>query len=172
MTAPLTGNKVGHIGSLTSVGVVLAALLLLSGCGDFAYNYSKPGVSQQQRAQDNFECKQASRQPYIVGTGGMLVGGSSPTWETYKECLEARGYTLTVVDREDSVPSSRPAAATTQTTPDAFLYILTAQDMQKHLDSERQYLDRKVAAGQLTQEEADGLYQERKEFLTKRLERN
>lgn len=166
----LTGTNVRHIGSLTGRGAMVATLLVLSGCG-FSYYYSKPGVSQQQRAQDHYECKQASQQFAIVGSGGMVVGGSGPIWETYKECLEGRGYTVTL-GSEDSSPSSRPAAATTQTTPDAFLYILTAQDMQKHLDSERQYLDHKVAAGVLTHEEADRVYQERKESLTKRLKKN
>lgn len=149
--------------------LISLTFLALNGCGGFAYNYSKPGASRQQRAQDNFECKQASRQPFIVGTGGMLVGGSEPTWETYKECLEARGYTVTVGDSEDEAPSSRPAAATTQATPDAFTNIRNAEDMRKHLDSERQYFDRNVASGQITQKEADKLYQDRKEFLRKRL---
>lgn len=45
--------------------------------------------------QDGFECKQMSRQQYIVGSGGLLVGGSEPTFEVWKECLEARGYSVT-----------------------------------------------------------------------------
>jgi TPR repeat protein len=73
---------------------------------------------------------------------------------------------------QDSAPSLRPAAATTQTTPDAFANIRNTEDMQKQLDSERQYLDRKVAAGQLTQEKADWLYQDRKESLAKWLKKN
>ena len=79
---------------MTRFLLISLTLLVLSGCG-FAYNYSKPGVSQQQAAQDNFECKQASQQLGIVGTGGMLVGGSGPSWDTYKECMEARGYSIT-----------------------------------------------------------------------------
>jgi hypothetical protein len=110
MTTLLTGNKVGHIGSLTSVGAVLVALLVLSGCGGFSYNYSKPGVSQQQHAQDHFECKQISRQSYIVGTGGTLVGGSAPTWDVLKECLEARGYTVTVKSEDKPKSKSNDAA--------------------------------------------------------------
>lgn len=108
MTA-LTGTKTGHIGSLTSVGAVLAALLVLSGCGSTAYTWSKPGVSIQQAQQEGFECKQISRQPYYVPVGGVIVGGSEPDVHIWKECLEARGYTVTEVS-EDSAPSSRPSA--------------------------------------------------------------
>lgn len=92
--------------SLASLLFVL--LLVLSGCG-FSYQYSKPGVSRQQSAQDHFECKQISRQPYIVGTGGMLLGGSEPTWDVLKECLEARGYSVTEVIEE--TPEQAQAAS-------------------------------------------------------------
>jgi len=108
MTA-LTGTRARHIESLTSVGAVLAAFLVLSGCGSTAYTWSKPGVSIQQAQQDGFECKQMSRQPYYVPVGGVIVGGSEPDVHIWKECLEARGYTVTEVS-EDSAPSSRPSA--------------------------------------------------------------
>lgn len=108
MTA-LTGTKAGHIGSLTIVGAVLAAFLVLSGCGAAYWSYSKPGMSEQQMHQDGFECKQISRQPYYVPVGGVIVGGSDPDVRIWKECLEARGYTVMKVS-EDSAPSSRPSA--------------------------------------------------------------
>lgn len=90
MTALLKGTQGGHIGRLLSVGVVLV-VLLLSGCGGAYWRWSKPGVSKQQARQDGFECTQISRQQYIVGTGGMLIGGSEPNFQVWKECLEARG---------------------------------------------------------------------------------
>jgi len=93
MTALLTATQVGQIGRLTSARVVLLALAI-SGCGGSYWSWTKPGVSEQQMRQDGFECKQISRQQYIVGTGGMLMGGSEPNFEIWKECLEARGYTV------------------------------------------------------------------------------
>lgn len=69
-------------------------------------------------------------------------------------------------------PFSRPAAPTTTTPKGAFSDVRTAEDMQKNLDSWRQDLDRYVALGKFTQEEADRLYQEREEFLRKRLNKS
>lgn len=94
MTVLLTGTQVGQIGRLTSVGTLLVVLLVGSGCGGSYWYWSKPDVSKQQARQDGFECKLISRQQYIVGTGGMLMGGSEPNFEIWKECLEARGYTV------------------------------------------------------------------------------
>ena len=68
---------------MTRLLLISLTLLVLSGCGDAYLNYSKPGLSQQQRAQDNFECKQADQ-----------------TFEVWKVCLEARGYTVTEVREE------------------------------------------------------------------------
>lgn len=79
--------------------------LALGGCGSY-YRYYKPGVSPQQMRQDGFECKQLSRQQYVVGSGGMLLGGSEPTFEVWKECLEARGY-IVLEGGEDSAELAR-----------------------------------------------------------------
>lgn len=79
-------------------GLQVVLLLALSGC-ETTYYYSKPGVSQQQHAQDNFECKQASRESFIVGSGGMLVGGTEANKGIWMECLQGRGYTITSEDQ-------------------------------------------------------------------------
>ena len=96
-----------------------ALLFVLSGCGGAYWQWSKPGVSQQQAKQDSFECKQISRQPYLVGTGGLLVGGSGPEFNTWKECLEARGYTVTQAsdsqDSSHSVPQGNRCVASNAT---------------------------------------------------------
>ena len=107
MTALLRGVQARQIGRLASVGAVLVALVI-SGCGGAYWQWSKPGASQQQSRQDGFECKQISRQQYIVGTGGMLLGGSEPNFGVWKECLEARGYTVT--EMSDSQSSSQGAS--------------------------------------------------------------
>ena len=74
--------------------LLLAALLFLSGCGGAYWQWSKPGVSQQQARQDDFECKQISRRQSYLLMGPMMAGSSSPDLDTWKECLEARGYSV------------------------------------------------------------------------------
>jgi len=80
------------------IGNLLFLSLALSGCGGTMYTWSKPGASLQQARQDGFECKQISRQPYYVPVGGVVVGGSEPNFKIWEECLQARGYTVTISD--------------------------------------------------------------------------
>lgn len=94
-------------------GVVLISMsMTIGGCG-FNYTYSKPGISQQERAKDHYECKQESQKFSAVAMRGTMVAGSDPDWTTYKECLEARGYTVTVGDT-----SSNNAQPSRSTSPD------------------------------------------------------
>lgn len=86
---------------------ILVFLLILSGCGGSYWRWSKSGVSEQQARQDGFDCKQISRQSFLVGSGNMVVGGSEPDFKTWKECLEARGYSVT--EQGDSDPPPPPA---------------------------------------------------------------
>ena len=72
---------------------MLVTLLVLSGCGSTNWEYSKPGVSEQQAAEDNFECKQASRRFSMMGSEGRVVGGTNLNREVWIECLQTRGYT-------------------------------------------------------------------------------
>lgn len=80
--------------------VMIFVLLLMVGCGSTQYRIFKSGASDLQTRQDSFDCKQMARVPFVVGTGGMMVGGSDPDWRTYVECLQARGYTVTIRDDE------------------------------------------------------------------------
>ena len=88
--------------------LILAALLVLSGCGGAYWQWSKPGASQQQARQDGFECKQISRQQSYVLMGPMMVGSSDPDFNTWKECLEARGYWVTQMSDSQGSPQSSP----------------------------------------------------------------
>jgi hypothetical protein len=67
----------------------------MAGCGGSYLQWAKPGASLQQAKQDGVECRQISRQPDDVPVGGVIVRGSDPDVRIWKECLEARGYTVT-----------------------------------------------------------------------------
>ena len=72
--------------------------MVMAGCGGSYLQWAKPGASLQQAKQDGVECRQISRQPYDVPVepvGGVIEGGSDPDVRIWKECLEARGYTVT-----------------------------------------------------------------------------
>ena len=81
------------ISQFKGVGLLFLAIVM-TGCGSSYWEWSKPGASLQQATQDGFECKQISRQPDYV-PGGGIVEGLEPTLRIWKECLEARGYTVT-----------------------------------------------------------------------------
>ena len=70
---------------------------VLAGCG-FHYSYSKPGVSKQERASDHYECMQESRGYGGFATGTAASAGDRQNWDLYKPCMEARGYTVKVLD--------------------------------------------------------------------------
>ncbi|OQW34464.1 MAG: hypothetical protein A4E19_18580 [Nitrospira sp. SG-bin1] len=62
--------------NLFHLGLLVALLLALDGCGSDQYYFSKPGFSQQQYEQDNYECLQAAQQPMLITpTPGMPAGG-------------------------------------------------------------------------------------------------
>ena len=64
--------------------LLVIPLLLLSGCGDSAYYFSKPGFSQQQYDQDNFECLRAAQEPMLLTpTRGMPAGGMVTSKDMY-----------------------------------------------------------------------------------------
>lgn len=65
----------------------------LSGC-NFHYHVSRPGTSDQQTAQDMYDCRQRSMKSSFGMVGGNMAGSTDPDWETYRLCLEGRGYTV------------------------------------------------------------------------------
>src|SRR2546428_2250460 len=79
--------------------MIVALMLALSGCVG-GWSYYKAGASKQQSAQDNYECRQAALQPYVVGYGGtktysgVIVGGTEPDQQAWMMCLQGRGYTI------------------------------------------------------------------------------
>ena len=70
---------------------------VLAGC-DFRYTYIKPGVSGQEMAGDNYQCRQESRGYRMLSTGTVASAGDAQDWGLYKACMEARGYTIEVLD--------------------------------------------------------------------------
>lgn len=151
------------VGAVVTVGVALG----LSACAT-PMVWDKGGATQQDYNKDSYECEKDARQSGYFG-GGIV--GAINMQEFFKQCMVAHGWTLRQ-QSGDSNPSSRPAAATNTTNTDAFANIRNAEDIQKSLDSWRQYLDSGVAKGKLTQEEADRMYREREEFLMKRLNKS
>jgi len=90
---------------VNEISLIVVLGLILSGCGGSYWKWSKPGATEQQARQDGFECKQIARQP--LGTDKILIGGAEPDFPVWKECLEARGYTVT--EQSDSQSSFQPS---------------------------------------------------------------
>lgn len=81
--------------------LLVVLLLILSGCGDSRYYFSKPGFSQQQYDQDNFECLRAAQEPMLLTpTPGMPAGGMVTNKDMYFACFRAKGYTVTSEDQQ------------------------------------------------------------------------
>jgi hypothetical protein len=85
--------------------------IVMAGCGGSNLQWAKPGASLQQAKQDGVECRQISRQPSDVPVGGGIGGESDPDDRIWKECLEARGYTVT--EQSDSQGSHCVASTAT-----------------------------------------------------------
>lgn len=76
-------------------GLLAILLLILSGCGDSRYYFSKPGFSQQQYDQDRYECLRAAQEPMLLTpTPGIPAGGMVTNNEMYIACFRAKGYTV------------------------------------------------------------------------------
>jgi hypothetical protein len=81
--------------------LLVVLLLILTGCGESRYYFSKPGFSQQQYDQDNFECLRAAQEPMLLTlTPGMPAGGMVTNNEMYLACFRAKGYTVTSEDQQ------------------------------------------------------------------------
>jgi hypothetical protein len=81
---------------LRLAALVLSAWVLLSGCTEPIYSYSKPGATLMDWKQDSYSCVQ---EPGTLagGTGLVSVGAATnnrrETSRLYKMCMEARGWT-------------------------------------------------------------------------------
>ena len=75
--------------SMKYLPLVLA--LLLAACG--VPKMVKPGVPQQQYAQDHYQCLQESKSTYNWSLLG-IIGHSEASYDStlYSSCMEARGY--------------------------------------------------------------------------------
>ncbi len=81
--------------------LLVILLLILSGCGDSRYYFSKPGFSQQQYNQDEYECLRAAQEPMLLTlTPEMPAGGMVTNKNVYFACFRAKGYTITSEDQQ------------------------------------------------------------------------
>jgi hypothetical protein len=82
---------------------VLMSVIFLFSCAvnvPFQITKSPEGTTDQQRLQDDQECREYSKEsPRRLGGLGPLVAKSVAS-ERYKECMTARGYTVELVEQE------------------------------------------------------------------------
>ncbi len=72
-------------------GFLLVALAVMAGCAAGAeFVYTKPGVTEQQRERDKYECLVESTETVSGGYGG----GPTRRVDTdrFQRCMQARGY--------------------------------------------------------------------------------
>jgi len=81
---------------LRLAALVFSAWVLLSGCTEPIYSYSKPGATEMDWKQDSYACVQGSG-TFAGGTGLVSVGAATDNRREisrlYKMCMEARGWT-------------------------------------------------------------------------------
>ncbi len=81
---------------LRLAALVFSAWVLLSGCTELIYSYSKPGATEMDWKQDSYACVPESG-TVAGGTGFVSVGAATgnrrETSRLYKMCMEARGWT-------------------------------------------------------------------------------
>lgn len=140
--------------------------------------YPPAEMTAEQVRMEDYECQrdatvQRSSGYYLKGVGspyasGFFASGPELDYKLYEKCLEAHGWTRQELSSR-VVPATRPRIAPATTPKDPFANIRNADDMRQHLDSWRRTLDLAVEKGTLTKDEADRLYQEREEFLSKQL---
>lgn len=82
----------------------LIAPLALTGCAAGGFSYTKTGVTQQQLDKDESECRKEAQRTTIATPGHpvapsggayRVAAGTYVDKEKAKECLKARGYTIT-----------------------------------------------------------------------------
>lgn len=76
----------------------LLAVVVLAGCGNYATdNFSKPGISESQKASDDYYCQQYAEANTGVMMGGLVGVGDHANQRkaNYSTCMMDRGYTYT-----------------------------------------------------------------------------
>lgn len=92
------------------------ALLMLIGCSSQMYNYSKPGLRNDEFKRDKYVCVQQSQQSWSAGgsgaAGGLMImaaqaDANNRQQALFNMCMEARGYTVSAVTEAE--PAERVA---------------------------------------------------------------
>jgi hypothetical protein len=87
----------------------LVVLWALAACAALQVGWYKPGMTQQEFAQDKYECMSASQMQassaYVNAYAGAANSGTTTNMPLFQACLEARGYVWTnraAVDRYEA----------------------------------------------------------------------
>jgi hypothetical protein len=71
------------------------------------YKASKSGAGAQQTSQDNFECQRLSQGYSVTGLAsggqGIVTGGAEVNRDLWRQCLQGRGYSVSVRSWSDHV---------------------------------------------------------------------
>ena len=78
--------------------LAIAAALASTGCAVPAKNWTKPGATEQQLAQDLAACNQTAAQwgaaPYFDPRRGQLISGAQDKSQAQAACMMGRGWVL------------------------------------------------------------------------------
>jgi uncharacterized protein YceK len=78
--------------------VIVPFLIIIAGCSSVAFTYSKPGVTEQEKAQDAYQCRRESTyqasNAQVNPYGGSASSGNKVDINMAIACLQARGYTI------------------------------------------------------------------------------
>ena len=69
---------------------LILGTMLLSGCADPIYSYSKPGSNLADFKQDSYACVQ---DPRLSSRAASELMSTRAQVDLYKRCMEARGWT-------------------------------------------------------------------------------
>lgn len=135
-----------------------AILLALTGCAALNFGWYKPGVSQQEFAQDKFACMNGSQMQVstsnVNGTGSTYYGGGDVTCNTYgstTNCSGGGGYS-----QPGSISGS--SASYTTTNMPLFQACMQARGYVWTNQAQVEKYEAQGVAKQTTQAEADSVY--------------
>lgn len=73
----------------------LFVIAAFSGCASLNKGWYQPGVSQQDLADDKYECMSKSQMQVNSGYAGAASSGTTPNMPLFQACMQARGYVWT-----------------------------------------------------------------------------